>query len=234
MKYLFNIAFIIIFTNWSFSQIDENKIYKNEFGVNVNVLLNAFISDKSDDPFTNLNVPVDQEWTAFYRNHYSPKNAIRLGFGVFNTESKDSSTFGSFRSIRDSELKYYAAFFGIQNNLNVSKIVTPYWGLDFFAKYSLLKSNLFQESVGAAFEWENTTITKTIDQQFGLSIPIGLQIFLNNRISISTESSFFLAFEKTIIETREIGSNTFEDKNSSDRTFINWKIPLMVIVNYRF
>ncbi len=205
---------------------------KNEFGFNVNVLLNRMLFDGPDETEP-LTLPKDQSDGLIYRRYLNSNFAYKIGFGYYEDNRRDTISSTFFFTTTSEEIKYYGFQLGIQKRLNLSKRVKPYFGLDLIYRYQIMDSEYYEVGTGN-FEWEYERRIKDFNSRYGLGVPIGIQIFVSDRISISSESNLEFLYETNKNKYEEFYSQSSKSTTDTEGYRLNWKVPLAVFVNYSF
>jgi len=236
MKNILYLLFLVAVSPHGMAQSDLDN--KNEIGFNVNVLLNKVVFKKdNDDPNQNLRVPDDQLTNFTFRHFTTPKSGFRFGFGYYKDTRRDSLNSGFFLSTSVHKISYVSFRMGGQKRLNISKRLKPYFGLDFIYQFEKLEIDNTQSSTGGGFDWYFESNNVDLTNRFGLGIPIGVQIFVTDKISLSTESNLEFFREKIKNDFEEIGDNgniNNSQTTKSNSYKVNWRLPLSVFINYSF
>lgn len=188
MKKIIHLILLLLVSFSLFSQQEESN-FKNDFGLNVNAILNKIIFKKVNDEITNP-FP-DQLSVLTYRHFVFPRLALRFGLGYdhFLRNDTTSSTF-SGTLIEEDKLRFHAFHFGIQKNIVDLKKVKLTLGCDWFFRSELQERTRNDAFFGGGINLEEQTYTEFYKEvSVGFGIPMGIQYFINDRILISTELS---------------------------------------------
>ena len=238
MKKIFHIILFTFFAQITWAQ--ENKLpNQHEFGINTNLLLEKLIFRNSAKDFVtfsgNLNVPAIYNNWLTYRYYYAGgKFAFRTGLGYYFHENRDSSISVFQESHFSESVRQFSAFLGYQKQFLLGKKVQAYTGLDLFytRKNDIQKGE--ERSVGGFFQNEFTYKNTLLNNYIGIRMPIGVQFYINKRISLSTEMYVegFTRFRKEKFEN----SNSPEpnEQEGNRITQFSFQRPLILYLNYRF
>ena len=233
MKKGIPILLLLFISSSLFSQQEKSNL-KNDFGLNVNAIINKVIFKKVNDEITNP-FP-DQLSILTYRHFVSPKLALRFGFD-YDQFLRNDSIISAFSGtlVEDDKFLFHAFHFGIQKNIVDNKKVKLTLGWDWLFRRELqekIRNDIF---FGGGINLEEFTAKEIYKEvSLGIGIPIGIQYYINDRIFISTELSFevFQTFSKNKTEYNGTTNNDFRD--NSDTINLNFRPPLAMFVNYRF
>ena len=236
MKNILTLLLFCIAFNSGFAQ--SNIKYKHEFGFNVNVLLNSLLFDNSNGT-ESLFVPQDILTGATYRLYTSPNFAYRFGVGIFNNTKSDSTVNNFFSAVDNYKVIFFGAQLGIQKRFNISKRVKPFIGIEYLFRYEKNSVEHIEEGSSFGFgapDWQYTIKTTDFINRHGLGIPIGFQIFISDRISISTESNLEFIFEKRKNQHKETSNQTNSNTYTNDfkTNSLSSRLPMAVLISFGF
>lgn len=169
-------AFVFVFTTVFFlsleSMAQENNNYKHEIGTNVTSLF-QFMFTESYTPVYNIE----------YKYHFK-KSAFKLNF---NTEFNKVNSDIVYSSLKN-ETKAYSIFLGYEHKSILSKNWELFYGLDLNYSYDYHYS---ENPYAYYFKLESK---KSIG--FGLGAVFGVKYKINERINLSTKTSYFYLIEE--------------------------------------
>lgn len=177
------------------TEAKQDKVYKNEFGVDVTGFIKYFLTFNQ----TNPNTPYFPTYYLTYRRKFKPGN-IRSAIGG-NYEHRNTNAQYSF----DLNEYYYYSYsvdfrLGWEFTNNIGKKSQVYYGIDIKPSYSYIKNDNQYSNAGYAHGYEMKT------QYLGTAPLFGYRFKLNERISLTAETSFSLIWSKS--DTRSFTTPT--------------------------
>lgn len=234
MKLYFKIFIFLLFGNSTFGQDVKPKPIR-EVGININSILNAFLFETTrEGQFPSIQ-DRDRWASIIYRSYNGPKTAFRLGLGMMKrSKTEDFTSPGFSTSEFKSSVKYFAAQIGFHRQYYLHEKIGAYSGFDFFYKN---EKNTSENDGTFVFIEPSNFGDKTVIQNhiFGLGIPLGIQFFITERISISTEMMIegSTTFRKEIFENTN-GGNSFSNDEDSEFIDFDFRAPMALWISYRF
>ena len=182
------------------SQTSDKAFYKHEIGLNVTELLNTvFNSNTTND---------NSIYTLIYRRRINEKKAIRTGFGIQIVQNSNDTDGGNgFRVLSSTNLN---ARVGFEWRTNISNKLDFFYGIDLLGGYANSESTFFNFNGRI----ENISSITSI----GGGPLLGIQFHINDRMSISTETTLYYVFSRNKQRTSENGSQ-FIDLTSKNSIF---------------
>lgn len=230
MKKLLLVSTFVFLFGISFSQVksvksDSNKVYHNEFGLDVSGFLDRYI------PFGQNEYSLPSYYLT-YRRHFERGN-IRGGIGGDFERRILRNSNNSFDSNKYHNTDgVLMVRFGWEFEKNLSKKWEVYYGLD-------LKYNIdYQKNFYFSMSNDYVSTVKSNYQSFGLSPLLGFRFRLTNRLSLTTEANFTIYYSE-YKESRSYKpqSSNYPEKPdyvypTSKRLFSNFTQPLSVILTF--
>jgi len=225
MKTKLTLLFFMV-VNIAFSQVE--KEYKHAFSVNVNYLLDQWISKSNQQSI--FDIHSDHIVLVMYRYRW-----FRIGAGGVFKEQNTPDPF-SASTTWDQSHRAYVLQLGTQGIKNVWEKWDFIYGADLLLQHRKFRSHLAVEVGG--FASPNSVWSERIQNEIGLSGFLGVQFHVTQHLSFSTE--FSLRLNKSYIGW-DSQNNTFlsnplsfnfnsEDQNNT----INFAAPLTLFLNFKF
>ncbi len=194
---------------------DNNSMERfHELGINATGFINEFISLNSNDSDVG-------NYMITYKYHIG-KNALRFGVGGRYSQLDEGINGSGNRNTSDQAISVRA---GYEWYTNITKRWGFYYGFDAIAGTSISTSisNTFEE-----VELTNSTTS------FGGGGILGVQFFLNSRISLATEGSLY--YDHSIIKNKEIFSinSEFDVNTTNTKDAVNFGLPTSLFLIIRF
>ena len=169
----------------TFAQDTTNgKRYHNEFGVDATGFLKQFLNFNTQ--FGSYYSPT---YYITYRRHFKSGN-IRAALGGDYRNNQIQNAFqGDSSKLYNKGYSYYFRI-GFEHSNELSKRWQVFYGIDFMPNYVYNKNDAPYWNGGYANGYENKT------KIFGVAPLLGFRLWLNNRLSLSTEASLSLNWEQ--------------------------------------
>jgi len=199
-----------------FGEMPKGSI-THEVGINSTFFIANFISFSGNIP--NLVSP--------YALHYKMwvgRHGLRVGLGAnFREQREDAtSTTGAFTSTTTQ----VDARIGYEFQLPLARGWNMYFGADLVYQYALSSQ---KNNSGFA-----TVETSTTGNTLGGGPVLGIQFFINDRISLGTETTCYFLSEDVVEATRSDFQPEFDsEQHSTDKSF-SFIPPTSIFVNIRF
>jgi hypothetical protein len=189
MKITFTFIFSLLFANSVFSQTStDEKKYKNELGADLTGFVRQFFSPSTD--FYQDYIPV---YYLTYRRHFSTFN-LRSGFGFNSSNSEYASPYTIGPRIYNNQQTILDLRAGCEWVSELGKRWQAFYGIDFRYNYNYYKNDAPYFNGGYA----NGSESKI--NSVGIAPLLGFRFRINNRISLSTETS--LGFNRALNTSR--------------------------------
>jgi len=207
---------LIFNSNTAFGQ-DEDSILNekySEFGINVTSFVNEFIS------LNNNNSDVGK-YMVTYKYHFG-KKAFRLGLGGRFSQMDDETEGGGNRSTKHN-------VFDIRVGYEIKNKISSRWA------YYVGIDGVFgwNEFTSTTFNFDQVEIKNTLTS-FGGGPIMGIQFFINPKISLATEGGlFFVTDTSREMEKFSINPNFNKDESSSSSR-LNFGLPTSLFFIIRF
>lgn len=217
MKKLVILTMALCVATSSFSQDLADKEYKNEIGFDLTPLVKQFLT-------FNDNYYTPDPFYLMYRRHLG-NTTLRAGIGGSHlTEEQipdDTTTWSSSANILDFRL-------GIEKKTDFAKKWQFFYGLDLFTNIFRNQRDYQYSNAGQAVGFDDKTT------QYGLAPLLGLRFKLNERLCLTTETSYrFYSYnrvDKTVYDP-DTNLNT-ESKTNGTRAAFN--APTSVFITFDF
>jgi hypothetical protein len=176
---------VIIMTAFAQDTTKKVKVYHNEFGIDATSFIKQFF-DFNTSAFGNEYTPT---YYLTYRRHFKYGNIrFAIGGSFSNYNQPDEYT-------GDTNKYYYHSYsvnarIGWEFINELSKYWQVFYGIDFCPSYSYIKNDGQYFNAGYANGYEDKS------QIYGVAPLLGFRFRLSKRLSISTETSFTLNWEK--------------------------------------
>lgn len=181
MKKLITIS-IVLFSLNSISQTDNiTKLHRHELGADITGLLSQFFNLNSSNIAYNVPQPT---YLLTYR-YYVKKSNIRCGVGgYYDKSSVPGYTINGQEKTFYNTVNQFAFRIGYEFISNLSKKWQAFYGLDFRPSFSKQTNEAWFSNAG----YLNGLVNNTT--QYGFAPLLGFRFRLNDRVSLTTESSF--------------------------------------------
>jgi hypothetical protein len=226
-SFLIVAAFILSLNVYSQDTTTHRKIYKNEFGVDATGFIKQFLNFNQGQ-FPEYYNPV---YYITYRRHFSCGN-IRFAIGG-NFSSQDIVTpFAGDSNEYHSNAYSFNARIGWEFFNSIGKRWQVFYGLDF-------KPSIFYSKDDAPY-WNGGYANglETRSQLLGVGPMLGFRYKLTHRISLTTETSFSVIFEKAtsrkyyIPVTSQFPAKPDVTAPDTKKVYGNYSQPLSVIFTF--
>jgi hypothetical protein len=199
-----------------FGEMPKGSI-THEIGINSTFFIANFISFSGNIP--NLVSP--------YALHYKMwvgRHGLRVGLGANFREQHDDATdnSGGFTSTTTQ----VDARIGYEFQLPLARRWNMYFGADLVYQYALSSQ---KNNTGFA-----TVETSTTGNTLGGGPVLGIQFFINERISLGTETTCYFESQSIVDATRSDFQPTFDSEQSSSDKSFSFIPPTSIFVNIRF
>ena len=209
---------------------------KHELGLNVNSTLQkvVFNSEEEINPqVINFDIPIIYNTVVTYRYYYSENFAMRMGLGYYYQDASDTiSNIFRIQSFTHS-YQQFSANFGYQRQFKLGEKVQVYTGMDLIfrnRKHIQKGHEIFFGFIPEEYDYKNTQNFNL----FGFGVPIGVQFYFSDKISISTEMN--LETSLTFYKERYNTSNQSEPFYSDPVRYTKalFRVPAALFLNLRF
>jgi hypothetical protein len=175
---------LLVISFESYSQKDTNiKSYKNIIGLDAAYLFNQYIYGIYD---RYINFYSNSNYVLSYRRMYKSQ-ALRMALGGAHNDNNQKTN-----DTQSSKYVYntFNAGLGYEKHFQLTKRWYAYYGLEFILRYNKNESEYIYST-----SYTNKSYIQDIG--YGLSPLFGVGCKLNNRISISTESSYNITYTQS-------------------------------------
>lgn len=229
--------FIFLFSFISFaSKCQDNlSLSRHSIGININSILDELLFSSEENNNQNLEIESKEKWSKLtYWNYANDgKSALRIGVGFSRKSFADSFlTPGVLTETVNNKLTYISIQIGFQKHKYFAKRINAFYGIDF-----IFKNELFDETYGQintsneSIFWINN---KNNFHSIGGAIPLGIEFFLTQNISISTEMMIEAFFKFQKAKYKSSSGGTFQDSVvGSEFELINFRGPVAIWINFK-
>ncbi len=202
------------------TQIDEN--YRNEIGMDATWFIKNIIDFGGNSYYTGYS----DNSSIRYKRYVSHNKAIRFALGGTYSTRQDTGGYNSNTNYTDKAHKFNALIgFELRNRFSNKWLF--YYGIDFLTGYYYSVSHNMGTSYGRPDVISNTVL-------FGGGPVIGFELILNDRLSLSTESSAYFTDSKQDKEYKYEDAPEHNRQSLHRYSGIGINLPLSVFVKYRF
>ena len=200
----------------------EEKIYKNEFGIDATGFIKNFLNFGYSE-YGNYYYP--DVYTITY--HRVCKNgAVRIALGTLISTDKDTGGYNSNTNFKNIDNGIYTKA-GYELRSKFGKRWQAYYGVDLIFNYR----HQIGHNMGTSYGRPDV-ITNT--REFGGGPCIGIEFLLNERLSLSTEGYLYNTFRRSETEYNYDDNpeyNVYALYENNRMTIVS---PLRVFVKFRF
>lgn len=202
----------------AFSQNTENtrEQFNNEIGINVSQFIKNYINFSEYYHYHN---PV------YFINYkrVDDKQAFRISLGGFYTVDKDT---GGYNSNTNFSGKTYSinTLIGYEFRHTINKRWMYYYGLHFLHSYNEYASENLEPANGRPYR--QGTI-----KEYGAGPVFGIQLFLNKRLSISTETNLYFNFSRQEEKTSYPNDPDYDKEELHEHTTLQFSPPLTITLS---
>jgi hypothetical protein len=171
------------------------RLISHEVGVNVTSLMKQVVSLSN----TNLVVqPYNLTYKAIYKNY-----ALRSGIGMVISNSSTSIQGVAVPRVTNAHGLSYRV--GLEYQTRIAKRLSVYGGIDFVSDKISSETKTFNESVSFSGTTTTEMLTKNMSKSYGCGPALGIQFWINKRISIFTEAPLYF---KSTTSTEAVNTKT--------------------------
>jgi len=197
---------------------DSLKITKNEIGIDATSFIKNIL-----DFSQNGNYYVNTYLVSYKR--FFNKTAFRFGLGVNYSTKQDTGGYNSNSNYKNENFSINTRY-GVEFRQDFWGKWSFYYGADFIFGYSQSISHNFSSSNG-------TPDTKRKGFDIGGGPILGLEFYINKKLSLSTEGSLYYIYSKT--DTKyEYENPEFNKQALSETNNMNISVPISIFVKYKF
>lgn len=234
MKTIYTILLLCVLSQSLIAQ-NEKFSTSSEIGINVKTLLDEFLFGKEIIAGQQLVLPNRLDPIITFKYNYAKNYTMRIGGGYQQQEVQDTFVSAGFAEfITTQRVRSVYMNFGFQKQFHLQKRLMAYWGFDFLYRNGRNKFTNEQKAIGGnQFLDDFTSSDIFIKNDFGIGIPMGVQYYFSNNISISTEmnTEFLAVFSKTKSENSQSNPITNEE---GDRYQARIHPPISLFLNFQF
>ena len=213
--------FLITFISISLlAQDDSNKSLTHEIGINATSFIKNFFSLNSSD--------VDEgDYMLTYKKH-NANRAFRLGLGGRFSQVNEDIDGGGKLTTKDN---FIALRVGYEWKNSISQKWNIYYGLDAIADFT--QSNSSTNAFLNTGQIEKVELISE-DYAFGGGPILGIQFFISDQISLTTEGSLYFRYNNLTEKEKFQVQSQFNKEDTSSKSKFDFGLPTALFFTFWF